>query len=815
MAAIHKSPNTTGRAFHSRQWIYDADNDGVQESNDRNMADRNNATCPDIGTGVYSSEDVPNSPVVWGEPNVKIFDKNNNELTTSSIGGLNRDIVPKNLRWRFTVKGRSHLMRGASQTPVGPDYICTYDYDVELLHGGEGWEVGDYVQFSADATGFDANDAEATFNVIYFIEIAEIETTSVAAKIAGVDGDGLIRPAPTAFDADMAVTATSILGGIQQEIGNKLDGCEVIGNGLYLYDANPFDITTPEADLMNIVTDQINDIEKLPIQCKHGMVVKVANSELQEDDYYMRFYGNNKGDGPGAWQECVLPGIRYQIDPNTMPLQLVRQSGGEFMIQQGNYIERQVGNNVTNPKPSFLSRGVPVGESGVLDDRYITNMAFWRNRLVFLSGTNIICSQPGESNITDPNFWAETSLTVSPKDVIDISSSTDGPAKLYETIEVAQGLLVFSENQQWVLATDAEILGPETAKLTAQSTYNFNTSTSPLSLGTTIGFLDNAGKNSKFFEATNLQRGYEPDVLNQSIAVPNLLPKEIDLITNSRENTCVLFGVKGTDTIYGYRYFNSGEKRIQSAWFKWKLDKPVDYMAIIDDLVHVVHTNNNLVRYPLVDKWANWVDEFPIHLDNWSIFTPGTGVDLEYNAADNLTTFKLGGRGFDSDRSVYVFDATPGSDFGRYGIATVSDQNATLVGDWVTDGHDLFVGYNFDMEIKLPTIYPQGKGENTSADVNASLVIHRLKLSLGAAGVYETKLERKGKADYTELIETSIQDNYIANNTPWVDQIVHTLPAYERNKNLTVYLKSTHPSPTTLYSMSWEGDYNTKSYQRV
>ena len=146
MATIHKSPNTTGRPFHSRQWIYDADGDGVKEGNDSNFASRNNATCPDIGTGVYSSEDVPKSPVVWGEPNVKIFNSAGTQITDGSR---------KNLRWRFTVKGRSQLMRGASDQPKGPDYICTYDYDVELLHGGEGWEVGDYVQFSADATGFD------------------------------------------------------------------------------------------------------------------------------------------------------------------------------------------------------------------------------------------------------------------------------------------------------------------------------------------------------------------------------------------------------------------------------------------------------------------------------------------------------------------------------------------------------------------------------------------------------------------------------------------------------------------------------------
>ena len=117
------------------------------------------------------------------------------------------------------------------------------------------------------------------------------------------------------------------------------------------------------------------------------------------------------------------------------------------------------------------------------------------------------------------------------------------------------------------------------------------------------------------------------------------------------------------------------------------------------------------------------------------------------------------------------------------------------------------------MQIKFPTIYPTNKEKKS--DINASLIIHRLKLALGAAGVYETTIERTGKDTYNELIETSLQDAYIANQTPWVDQKVHTLPTYERNKNLTVYLKSTHPSPTTLYSMSWEGDYTTKFYQRV
>ena len=37
----------------------------------------------------------------------------------------------------------------------------------------------------------------------------------------------------------------------------------------------------------------------------------------------------------------------------------------------------------------------------------------------------------------------------------------------------------------------------------------------------------------------------------------------------------------------------------------------------------------------------------------------------------------------------------------------------------------------------------------------------------------------------------------------------------ERNTNLTVQLKSSHPSPATLHSMNWEGDYNSRNYRRA
>ena len=58
-------------------------------------------------------------------------------------------------------------------------------------------------------------------------------------------------------------------------------------------------------------------------------------------------------------------------------------------------------------------------------------------------------------------------------------------------------------------------------------------------------------------------------------------------------------------------------------------------------------------------------------------------------------------------------------------------------------------------------------------------------------------------------------DAYTANQVGIDKEQVITLPVYEKNTNLTLTLKSTHPSPSTLYSVNWEGDYSNRYYKRV
>ena len=122
----------------------------------------------------------------------------------------------------------------------------------------------------------------------------------------------------------------------------------------------------------------------------------------------------------------------------------------------------------------------------------------------------------------------------------------------------------------------------------------------------------------------------------------------------------------------------------------------------------------------------------------------------------------------------------------------------------------------YDYKVDFPTLYPTtASGNSTSADVNASLVIHRIKLHFGRSGVYETTLTRLGKDDYTELHESNMLDNYTFGSAAFLSESIKTVPIYERNLNVDITLKSTHPAPATLRALSWEGDYSPRFYQRV
>ena len=198
------------------------------------------------------------------------------------------------------------------------------------------------------------------------------------------------------------------------------------------------------------MTSSVVSYAQLPTQCKHGYIVKVSNSEAVEDDYYVKFVGENGQDGAGVWEECNKPGRNIEFNAATMPIQMVREANGTFTVNQVSWVNCAVGSNdpPTNPEPSF------VGFT-------INRLIFFRNRLVILSDENIIMSRPGNFF----NFWSKTAQTHSVEDPIDLSCSSNYPAIVYDGIQINAGLLLFTKNQQFMLTTDSDVFSPTTAKI--------------------------------------------------------------------------------------------------------------------------------------------------------------------------------------------------------------------------------------------------------------------------------------------------------------------------------------------------------------
>ena len=741
--------------------------------------------------------DISKASIIRIDDNSFYYISTNNEGDHSNVACTiaSPHVDKKNLIFRLNTLGQQGSV-DRSSNDNSPHYRCTYNRQVTLLHGGEGWETGDQVAVTLDT-------AQTPYT--YTIRIEDHEDLSVKGYINS-GYNGVIRPTPTPFDADTAVTIDTIIGSLVTELTGTGITAVVIGNGIYLHSSSAFSVEIPDKDLMRVMQEQINDVSELPTQCRDGYIIKVANSaSSDDDDYFLRFDGNDDLDGPGSWVECAEPGIIKSLDATTMPHVLQRQADGDFLVKKYSWEDRVVGDDNTNELPSFV-------------DNKINRVLFFRNRLALLSGENVILSRPGE--LTVPSFFAKTALAVSSVDPIDISCSSTFPSDLFDGLEVAGGLLVFSTNQQFLLSSDAEILNPDTAKLRSISTYNYNKDLPPISLGVSVGYIDNSGKYTRFNEMGNVAREQEPIIIETSKLVSTLVPKDIDLLTNSRENQLVLFGKTNTDIVYCYKYLISGEERIQQSWFKWKLNNPIKYHFIIDDEYFILDTDNFLQKINLMQQDTDpSIDEnsvnYLIHLDNWT--TVGNG---SYSTTTKLTTFANQSDWIDQvttpNGTLVLVDIDSGATrIGRYAECTVTNtDDFTVPGDWSTG--TFYIGYLYEYNVKFPTFYlTQAQGKQSKSDVNSSLVIHRVKLNFGKSGLYSSTLERTGKDDYTETYESTFADEYLTSDAPYVPDQIQTVPVYEANNNVKLTLKSSHPAPATLHALSWEGDYSPRNYRRV
>lgn len=564
---------------------------------------------------------------------------------------------------------------------------------------------------------------------------------------------------------------------------------------------------------LEVFEDDVADVSKLPLESFGGHVVKVANSASAADDYYLKFiaFDTSINRGRGYWQETVARDVSTALTASSMPHALIRTSGTTFTFGPLTWEERKTGDDVTNPKPSF------VGEK-------IVSTFYYNNRLGFLSEDNIILSVAGDVY----NFFAKSALVQVDSDPIDVSVASVRPVRLNDVVPVPQGLAVFSNKQQFlVLATESGVLTPSTTLVRSISTYEANRNISPLEIGNSIAFVNKVAGYSKLLYMQLREVGQSPAVVDISKVVQEWIPDTVDDLIVSPQNSMVVLVDRQSSYLYIYRFHSDGQSDVMQAWTQWKMTGTIQAVDILDDEMLIVaqHRDEYTINSILLDEIPTGVVEAktdsvkgavcldmaarPKHptgatavvydssTDTTAIYTPFTPI--ENKQAKALV-------GDPNAEAGFSFKLTPKVD-GSNRHYFEADKDVSDLADGI------IIGYDYDFEVTLPKFYFRRNPQTT--DFTGNLTISRVKVSAGRSGIVNFKTKLNGSKEWTVVRETLPTGEYKAGSEPIDQEQQFVVPIHQRNMNFEFKITSSEPYPVSLVSLMWEGNYTPKNYRRV
>ena len=683
----------------------------------------------------------------------------------------------------------SNVSQGAD-TPIYT-YKSTYSSRVTLNNGGRNWRVGDSVSVQMSGKDYTVTVEQEDFGYAYASEANVSYTTPLNTESGTLDVGGIVGALVAEISALSDYVATPI------------------GNVIHIQrqDERDFNIQTRGGTTNNAlygIKTSVNDITLLPNQCIPDMVLLVRNSaDSDADDYYVKFKPAS-GDipGQGSWEETNKPGIDTVINPSTMPQAMIREADGTFSVRPLDpeyddtlyWAEREVGDENSNPAPSF------VGQT-------IKDMFFYMNRLGVLSSDSVILSQPGDYF----NFWVGSAIAVSDADPIDMTANSTRPATLKAALGTPKGLLLFAENSQFILSTSDTAFGPSTVKMSEMSNYSYSSDVHPLETGVSVMFATEADTFSKVYEMAVDSIDNRPLVSENTRIVPEYIPPGLTLSTSSPNNSLVIFG-DGTDTLYTFKFFNTGNDRSLAGWSKWIMPNKVDMVEFDHDTAYIVVNNDGkhiiltmeMLDDPKTSPITAFGSKFAPRLDCSLLKSQTTLVD------NGDFTYKIrfpSGSYVEGMNPNIILTLDGNSTLYRSPDIEVDDDGFFITVEEGIAVSDYIVGLEYDMKVELPTFFVS---EEKRADRRNIPTVENVYLDLYYSGRYNVILDRKGYAPRNIPLEVTDADIYLANAAA-IDEIVSTqVSVYCRGDFAKLTIIAPDPLPASITSYRWEGHYNNR-----
>lgn len=685
-----------------------------------------------------------------------------------------------------------HDISAVQRSPSTPvySYKSVYTSRVTLNNGGIGWRVGDQVSVTLLGKTYTITVEEEGYGFSYASEAQASYTTPLDQTTGTLSIGSIVSNLTAAIQALGPYTAVPV------------------GNVIHIKrnDSREFNIQTRGGTANNAlygIKGAVNDISLLPSQCVPGMVLLVRNSlNAEADDYYVKFVPSSGNiPGSGSWEETVKPGIVTDLNPYTMPHALIRESDGDFVLRPLSntfndtlyWAGREVGDDKTNPEPSFVGRS-------------IQDMFFFMNRLGFLSDDSVVLSQPGDYF----NFFVGSAIAVSDADPIDMTASATKPAKLKAAIGTPKGLLLFAENSQFLLATSEAAFGPATVRMTELSNYAYTSKVSPVETGVSILFSTEADTFSKVFEMAVDSIDNRPLVAENTRIVPEYIPPGLSFAATSPNNSFVAYG-NDTDTLYVFKFFNTGNERSLAGWCKWVLPSPIRLFAFAHDSGYLVQYNNGsyiLVKLEMLDdpetSPINAFDsKFVPRLDNY-LYKSETTI----STVSGVSKIYFPAGSFVPGKTPNLILTRSGTSTAFYRPAIQQDNTGYFIEvEKSISDEDFILGVEYNMKVVLPSLWLT---QDRRADRKNIPMVEMAYLDLYYSGRYNVTVNKTGYSPVSIDLDVTPADIYQANSAAVQDVTTKAIPVFSRGDFVTITIEAPDPLPSSITSYSWEGHYSNR-----
>ena len=623
----------------------------------------------------------------------------------------------------------------------------------------------------------------------------------------------------TAYQCDLAYTAMTTGGGTDFTAGDwsiqVLGGGAGIGNTIYLTNSTTdFTIAARDddnAEGIRVVKSAVQTFGELPRWGKEDMIVQVkGNADNDWSSFWVKFDGADGSDGITSWSETVGPAINTTFDLATMPQIVTRNGSSTFTCREGEWSAQVVGDDTTNAQPSF------VGE-------YLNEIFFTDGRLGLLAGENVILSQVQGAGDGIFNFWRTSVTSLLDGDPIDVSSTHTKVSILRHAVPYQEQLLLFSDQTQFRL-TKGDILSPKTVGIEPITEFESSRVAKPAAVGNFVFFVVEKSDYAtvrEYFIASDTRSNDAREITGH---VPEYVPSDVVALRGSSNEDLLLMQVASEDdSFYCYKYFWSGEQKVQSAWFKWTFP----------DVTKILGYQFYESRLYMLMKRADGVFIERMELDSGAQDDSATGYNLStdrklldtdsevsaaYNSGTDQTTYTFATMTWKSVPNVIGIAGNsdthpPGYETTIVGSPTSYNANTIILeGDTTSDTFMFGLAVDKTYQLSELSVKATGDGNAKVPIAEGRLQLQRIKFVFADSGYFKWSVVQQGRAETKEYIYTGRAAGSTENtvNELPIESGVFSVPVHSRNYRVSITMTSSSPMPFRLLSADWTGMFHAR-----